>query len=113
MATFDSIAEEYTLKIKNSAKKTSLEKSASLKIESIQKDTLVLTLKEINEDIKNYSIEGKPLSETQKQDIFRRVGNKLGLSEPDKVYLMLKEASNDNFVALANYWSNFIDEIEL
>jgi len=113
MATFDSIAEEYALKIKNSVKKSGLTKSASLLTESSEQKVFVNALKEINEDVKKYSVEGKSLTESQKEDIFNRVGSKLGLSKPEKIYLMLKEASNDNFVALANYWASFYEELEL
>lgn len=110
--TFASLAEEYAQKIKATVKRTSLTKTAMFLTEATQYQVFN-ELKEISEDIKKYSQGGKELTDDQLKIIFKIVGEKLGLKEPGKVYLMIKEASNDNFVALANYWATFYEEIVL
>jgi len=113
MATYDEIASQYAEKIKSAVKSSGLTKSASLITEATKRDQIINLLKELASDVKKYRSEDKPLSEANKEYLFELVGKKLGLSKPDKIYLILREASNDQFVALANYWAQFYEEIEL
>lgn len=113
MPTYDEIASQYAEKIKSAVKGSGLTKSASSITESVKRDKIVNVLKEIFHDINRYKKDNKPLSNSDKENIFKLVGKKLGLSRPEKVYLMIREASNDQFVALANYWSQFYEEIQL
>ncbi len=113
MATYDEIASQYADKIKSAVKTSGLTKSASLITESTKRSKIINILKEISNDVQKYTKDNKPLSDADKEFLFELVGKKLGLSKPDKVFLMVKEASNDSFVALANYWAQFYEEIVL
>ena len=113
MPTFDEVAEEYSIKIKKSLLESGLTKTASLLTESWQRDVFVSNLKEIAVDIERYTANGLPLTNVQKEKIFRLVGKKFGLMDTNVVYGMIKEASNNNFVALANYWAIFRKEAKL
>lgn len=113
MPTRDEISSGYAEKIKSAIKTSGLTKSASIINESTKRVKVISVFKEISNDIKTYTIDNKPLSETEKENIFKKVGNILGLSKPEKIYLMIKEGSNDEFVSLANYWAQFFEEIKL
>ncbi len=117
MPTFDEISEDYSKRIRAAASESSLSKSAAYLTESEKQQekqrNVTAVLKQINEDLKGYTIESKPLSEDQRNRIIKGAAVVLGLKKPDSLVLMLKEASNDNFVALANYWAAFFAEMKL
>ncbi len=117
MATFREISEDYSRRIRSSISESSFAKSGSLMKESERQQEkrrrIFAVLKEINVDLMRYTIDNKPLSDEQKHQILKVAAEILGLKRPDTLVIMVKEASNDNFVALANYWATFFAEIKL
>lgn len=117
MATFRDIADDYSSKIRSAISETSSTKTAGYITESEmqrnKQNNVVAVLKSINADLKGYTVDGKPISDAQKAQIIRLAAEVLGLKIPENLVYMVKEASNDNFVALANYWAAFFAEIKL
>ena len=112
MPTYDEIASQYAEIIKSAIRKSRIIKSASLVTESKEREELLNNLKEIFNDVNIYVKEDKTkLTDSDKDYIFNLVGKKLGLSNPEKVYLIIKEASNDRFIELLTYWNQFYKEI--
>jgi hypothetical protein len=123
MATFDELAERYAQQIRIAARADRPPKTASVKIESAMAKTdstsikgarLVGALKTVDENLDGLVLSDtrKALTEEQRTDILRQTGIKLGLKKPERLYLMVKEASNDNFVALVSYWDAFFAELD-
>jgi len=117
MTTFDELSQRYSSQIRAAASENPITKSAGYLTESEKRQrkqqNVAAILKQINEDLKQYTIDGKPLSEDQKSRILKSAAEILGLKRPEALVLMIKEASNDNFVALANYWATFFAELKL
>lgn len=116
MATFKEIAERYAKDIRRAVRQTKLEKPISeglIKKAFLIEDPLLETLKSIQRDLDRYTYKAtdKPLSEDTKREILTTTGKILGLSRPDNIVYIVKEASNENALELIDYIGQFIDEV--
>ena len=107
MPTYGELSRKYAEKVSSAAKRTHLTKSARFITESQKQDKLVAALQEIWRDLERYRI-----SDEDRDTILRMAGRELGLEDPGTFVILVKEASNENFVALANYWSTFFAELD-
>lgn len=113
MATKNELAEDYKNRIKTELKRSPMLKTEAVIKDSAERDRIVNLLKGIWKDLNKYEEDGQPLKESTKEEILTLAGKKLGLKPPRKLYVMIKESSNDNFMALMNYWADFFSEVEL
>lgn len=116
--TYKEIAEKFAQKIRNGAKQTELKESSSVTVikEAFSKrDPILEALKSIKNDLDGYvySETKKPLSEDDKRDILKQAGEILGLSKPADLIYIVKEASNENAIALLTYISQFINDLKV
>jgi hypothetical protein len=100
--------------IKASVRKTKFTKTASISESTIkkafmEKDPILETLKTIN-----IALYFKSRFHTEDADIIiSRIAELLGLSEPKQLEIILKEASNQNALALTNHMSQFIHQVQI
>ena len=105
MPTYDEIASQYAEKIKSAVKGSGLTKSASSITESVKRDKIVNVLKKIFHDIKTYTKDNKPLSDSDKEDIFKLVGMKLGLSlQPFALALVINLLFESSESCFSDLW---------
>lgn len=116
-ATFKEIAEQHAKKIRRAVKQTELKKVSSPR--SVQeafskKDPLLEILKGIQRDLDRctYTTTGEPISNNDKRGILILTGKLLKLSQPTDITHLLEDVSNENAIALSNYISQLINELE-
>ena len=109
MATFRDIGVQYADKIKAAIARDGFTKTASLSAYSLRGTHVVGALREIAASLdKEWTIEGSPLTEEQKQSIAREAGLALGLSQPEQFHLSIKAASNDEYAQLVEHISSIL-----
>lgn len=112
MATYDEIAAEYKNRVQQELGRSSALKTSAAVTESSRRQRAASVFTEIWQDLSQYTKHGLPLDEPTKKQILAITGQKLGLVRPETFYIMVKEASNDNLVALVNYWDAFFSELD-
>ena len=106
-------ARKFAEEITNSVKRSNFTKTASISESTIkkafmEKDPVLETLKTIN-----ITLAAKSLFHTEDVDIIiSKTAELLGLSEPKQLEVILKEASNQNALALSNHMSQFIQQVQ-
>lgn len=71
---------------------------------------LIRALKKIHQGVNTgWEINGKPLSEEQKNTILREAGAALGLPRAEDFGFLTKGASNDAYLQLVNHISSILD----
>jgi hypothetical protein len=83
--------------------------------ESVRRSSVASSLKEINEELGRLIIPAlqRPLTPSERSDVVLRIGKALGLRDPSKLDFLMKQASNDAFIELTEYWDRFFRELGL
>lgn len=76
--------------------------------EWLKRSNLIRALKEIARETDQVKVGGKPLTDAQKEEVYREAGQALGLPEPKSFGYMAKGASNDAYMQMTNYISVLI-----
>jgi hypothetical protein len=113
MRTNREIAEQYAKDIKRAVKQTKLEKPIFEGLKQmvfLKEDPLFEAFREIKRDLDSYT-SGKLFPEMTKMEILKELSKILGLSKPDNIAYIIKEANNENAIELLDYIGQFIDEV--
>jgi hypothetical protein len=109
MATFRDIGGQYAGKIRAAIAKDGLTKTASLSASSLRGTHVVSALREIAASLdKDWTIDGRPLTEEEKRAIAKEAGLALGLLQPEEFHLSVRAASNDEYAELVEHISNIL-----
>ncbi len=115
MATINELVESYALKIKSAVRKSELSwplSESSIKRAFLIEDPLIKAFKDIKEELDQLTYNGKLFSKEEKYEILRKVGEYLGLSRAERLPGAIKEASNDNAIALVDFINQMINEVK-
>jgi hypothetical protein len=111
MPTFDEIAKDYSDRFERALERDGFFKStATISESTLKRSSTLTTLKEIAVEIDRWEIDGEPLTDDQKKQIYRRVTANLQLSRPDTFPGSVKCASNDAYIELVNHISNLVKD---
>jgi hypothetical protein len=109
MPTFAEIGREYAERVVKSIRKDGFTKTASLSTARLYGTNVVAVLREISGELDSkWTIDDKPLTEQQKQQIAVEAGRQLGLDQPEEFHWAVKAASNDAYMELVEHISNII-----
>jgi DNA-binding ferritin-like protein len=121
MATenIDQLAERYAAELQSAAFQDRL---ARVVAEALVKDkkkipvvsNIVAAMGNIEDDIASrvYAGTEKPLSDEDKERIYKAIAEKLGLDRPEKLKKLIKEASIDNALVVIQDAQDIIDKIK-
>lgn len=108
--TFDEIAEDYTNKLREAARldaRIGYKSFSEATARDLSKTQVVSSLKTLDRELQTKWLrEDRHLDAADKTAIIRRVAERLGVL-PDRFEILLRAASNDNFLDLTQYWNDF------
>ena len=117
MTTFREIARGYAQGIHQAAAGDRLRarfRTRSLLTESaVRQSALIAEFRRISSDIDRCQVQGRRIRPEEEHQIIRYVAEELGLRGPRELELILREASNDSFLDLADVIWDLLQEANL
>ncbi|MBN8625813.1 MAG: hypothetical protein J0M17_10015, partial [Planctomycetes bacterium] len=106
MPTFNEISKAYADELR-AALNAEFTKKASVVAEDVRGSTTASVLKKIANELENtWQIDGKPLTEEQKDLITDGITESLGIPDPDAIKRVVKSASNDAYMQMVQQISD-------
>lgn len=114
MATFQELAKRYAKRIRLGTRKEG-KKIASLTESHVKQSPTAQALKDVAMDINDLTYTGnsQPLNNDDRQKLSELISEELNFSDPDKLHMMLKEASIENWHNLTSLLSQFFAELDV
>ena len=107
MPTYGELSQQYARSIKSAASSAIQRKSAGLITEAEKRRRIIVSFQEVRSDLNKYD-----LTDSGRNSILRLTAQNLGLANTDSFVILVKRASIDNFVDLADYWDQFFAQLD-
>jgi hypothetical protein len=111
--TWEELADKYATAIRKAVRNDGPLRMASLTETRVRELEGFQTLKKVHKNLKGlvYTDTREPLSKEDRQEIAERIAEKLGVKTPKKFRIILREASNDNYVQVVNVLSQISQNV--
>ena len=111
MPTFNEIGAQYARRIREALEKDGFRRGVPLTESIVRRSLVARELTAISTEVDTYwRIRGRPLTQEEKDRIVGAAGRALRMRVPSSLRVMLRCASNDEYVELVNYISNLLQE---